>query len=199
MFSGIIEEIGFVKSIVQDGSNIHLTILCSFCNELKIDQSISHNGVCLTVTGISDGTYDVICVEETLIRSNLGNLKTGDPVNLERCLKLGDRFDGHLVQGHVDETGKIKHMEDRNGSWMFHITYNTSSLNLTVEKGSICVNGVSLTVVKSLPSEFSIAIIPYTLQHTNFSVLKIGDSVNLEFDVVGKYITKLSGLYLSKS
>jgi len=199
MFSGIIEEVGFVKNISREGSNIHLIISCSFCNELKVDQSVAHNGVCLTVVNISGGTFEVICIEETLSRSNLGNLKAGDPVNLERCLKIGDRLDGHIVQGHVDETGKIKSKEDRNGSWVFSITYNNSSPNVTVEKGSICVNGVSLTIVKSMPSEFSIAIIPYTLEHTNFSALKVGDSVNLEFDVVGKYISRLAGQYLAKN
>ena len=182
MFTGIVEVIGVVKKIKTESSNKRFTIQSSFTNELKVDQSISHNGICLTVTTIHGNEYDVIAIEETLAKTNLNYLKEGDEINLERSLKIGDRLDGHFVQGHVDETAVCKKVEARNGSWLINFEYNTSSHNMLVEKGSVCVNGVSLTVVQTSGTSFSVAIIPYTYEHTNFHGLKPGDSVNLEFD-----------------
>lgn len=187
MFTGIIETIGKVVSVQTTGTNKTFTIQTSILSELKIDQSISHNGVCLTVDGIQSTTYSVTAIQETLLKTNLNSLRVGDEINLERCLKLGDRLDGHLVQGHVDCTGRIINIKDANGSWEFYIEYDDQQY-ITVPKGSICVNGISLTVVQSLPGKFSVAIIPYTFQHTNLKTLKAGDRVNLEFDIVGKYI-----------
>lgn len=191
MFTGIVEAIGIVKRIEKESSNLRLTVQAPFTTELKIDQSISHNGACLTVTNIHGKEYDVTAIEETLLKTNLDTLKQGDEINLERCLKLGDRLDGHLVQGHVDETAVCKKIEDKNGSWIFTFEYHSSSSNITVEKGSVCVNGVSLTVAESGKNWFSVAIIPYTFEHTNFHSLKTGSAVNLEFDLVGKYIARL--------
>ncbi len=191
MFTGIVEAIGIVKQVEKKYSNLRLTIQAPFTHELKIDQSISHNGACLTVITIHGDEYEVTAVEETLLKTNLEILKQGDKINLERCLKLGDRLDGHLVQGHVDETAVCKKIEDKNGSWLFAFEYTASSSNITVEKGSVCVNGVSLTVVESGKNWFSVAVIPYTFEHTNFHALQTGDLVNLEFDMVGKYISKL--------
>jgi len=189
MFTGIIEQLGSVKSIVHEGENIHFTISAPFVTELKIDQSIAHNGCCLTVVEISDESYVVTAIQETLEKTNLSNWKIGTIVNLERCMVMNGRLDGHIVQGHVDTTGECKTIEDQNGSWKFTFRYN--SKDVTVEKGSITVNGTSLTVVDSKENEFSVCIIPYTYEHTNFFDLKIGEKVNLEFDIIGKYVAKL--------
>lgn len=192
MFTGIIEGFGEVKTIVQDGSNVHFTLVCPFTNELKIDQSIAHNGCCLTVVNIDGNNYTVTAIKETLERTNLGDLQVNDNVNLERCTKIGDRLDGHIVQGHVDQVAVCTKIEEENGSWKFFFQY-TPSGNVTVEKGSITINGVSLTVVDSGDNFFSVAIIPYTYEHTNFHALHIGSKVNLEFDIVGKYVARLVG------
>ncbi|CAN5636445.1 riboflavin synthase [soil metagenome] len=189
MFTGIIESTGKVLSIHEEGSNKTFQLSCSFLSELKIDQSLAHNGVCLTVTDIRNDSYSVTAIAETLRRTNLGALKSSDVVNLERCMKADGRLDGHIVQGHVDLTGNCASIQEENGSWIFEFTYNASSSHYTVEKGSICVNGVSLTVVDSSPGKFSVAIIPYTYEHTGFHALLKGDTVNLEFDVIGKYVT----------
>lgn len=189
MFTGIIESLGVIKHLEQDQSNLHLTIESHISKELKIDQSIAHNGVCLTVVKQVGDTHVVTAIKETLDKSNLGELAVGDVVNLERCTKVGDRLDGHIVQGHVDCTGICSNIQDENGSYIFTITYNAD--HITVEKGSVCVNGTSLTVVNSKDQEFSLAIIPYTFENTSFKQLKVGDTVNLEFDIVGKYIQKL--------
>jgi riboflavin synthase len=192
MFTGIIEGFGEVKHIVREGSNVHFTLACPFTNELKIDQSVAHNGCCLTVVNIDGNNYTVTAIKETLERTNLGGLQINDKVNLERCTKIGDRLDGHIVQGHVDQVGICTNIEEHNGSWKFYFNY-TPSGNVTVEKGSITINGVSLTVVDSGDDFFSVAIIPYTYEHTNFHTLRIGSKVNLEFDIVGKYVAKLVG------
>ncbi len=191
MFTGIIESIGTVKAINYDRSNINFSISSSLSNELKIDQSISHNGVCLTVVSKEEGAYTVTAIKETLDKTNLGKLKLGDQVNLERCLKVGDRLDGHFVQGHVDQTAICTYVGNENGSWTFSFKYDDKNNNITIEKGSITINGVSLTVVNSKKSEFSVAIIPYTFENTNFNSFSVGTLVNLEFDVFGKYVTKL--------
>ncbi len=200
MFTGIIETIGQVQAIRQEGSNVHFTIASPISSALKIDQSVSHNGVCLTVVATGEGTHTVTAVEETLQRSNLGFLKNGDPINLERAMQANGRLDGHFVQGHVDVTGTCLGVETLDGSWYFHIEYPFQAEYLLVDKGSICMNGVSLTVVK--PTEnlegnarFSVAIIPYTFENTNFKTLKAGDKVNLEFDVIGKYVAKYLALF----
>ena len=191
MFTGIVEAIGTVVRLQKEFSNIRLSIKSPFTRELKVDQSISHNGACLTVTKISGDEYEVVAIEETISKTNLGSLKVGDEINLERSMKLGDRIDGHIVQGHVDETAVCKNVADANGSSVFTFEYNTESANVTVEKGSVCVNGVSLTVVESGKNFFSVCIIPYTFENTNFHSLKKGDAVNLEFDVIGKYVSRL--------
>ena len=188
MFTGIIEDIARVVNLEKDGGNLHLDLTCAFTNELKIDQSVAHNGVCLTVVAIHDDVYRVTAIEETLNRSNIGELKVGDEVNVERCTQLGDRLDGHIVQGHVDTVGTCSKVVEHDGSKEFFFTYNSDQI--TVEKGSITVNGVSLTVVHSDKNEFSVAIIPFTLEHTNFKNFKVGSKVNLEFDVIGKYVAK---------
>ncbi|HEU5290640.1 MAG TPA: riboflavin synthase [Cyclobacteriaceae bacterium] len=193
MFTGIIETLGTVTDIKPEGSNLHVGIKSSISHELKIDQSISHNGVCLTVTKVENGTHWVTAIDETLKKSTLGKLKKGDAINLERCMVANGRFDGHIVQGHVDQTGIVKSVKDENGSWLFDFEYDASQGNVTVEKGSICVNGVSLTCFNSKPNGFTVAIIPYTYEHTSFGSLKAGDPVNLEFDIVGKYVKKLLG------
>jgi riboflavin synthase len=190
MFTGIIEALGTITDVVSENTNLHLRISAPFTSELKIDQSVAHNGVCLTVVEISNETYVVTAIDETLKRSNIGQLKEGDKVNLERCMKLGERLDGHIVQGHVDQTGSCTGISDENGSWKFSFSYEGKE-HVTVPKGSICINGVSLTVVDSTPGSFSVAIIPYTFEHTNFHTLKKGDAVNLEFDVIGKYVARL--------
>lgn len=188
MFTGIIETIGTVKAIEKEGSNIHFTLSSSFTNELKIDQSVAHDGVCLTVVSINGDNYTVTAIQETLQRTQLANWSVGSLINLERCMRLGDRLDGHLVQGHVDTTATCTKIEDFNGSIKFHFAYTSS--HLTVEKGSITINGVSLTVVDSNVNDFSVCIIPYTLEHTNFKSFQKGTTVNLEFDIIGKYLEK---------
>ena len=191
MFTGIIESIGIIKAINYDRSNINFSISSSLSNELKIDQSVSHNGVCLTVVSKEEGVYTVTAIKETLEKTNLGKLKLGDKVNLERCLKVGDRLDWHFVQGHVDQTAICTYVGNENGSWTFTFKYDDKNNNITIEKGSITINGVSLTVVNSKKSEFSVAIIPYTFENTNFNSFSVGTLVNLEFDVFGKYVTRL--------
>ena len=189
MFTGIIEQIGHITAIKKEGENIHFTVQSSIANELKIDQSVAHNGACLTVVSINDDEYTVTAIYETLEKTNLGDWKVGTKVNLERCMQMNGRLDGHIVQGHVDTTATCTNIEDQNGSWKFTFTYLTEQV--TVEKGSITVNGVSLTVVDSKDRQFSVCIIPYTYEHTNFHQLKIGDKINLEFDIIGKYVAKL--------
>lgn len=191
MFSGIIENLGEVVALNTEQSNLHINIKSAFTNELKIDQSIAHNGVCLTVVNISGDTYTVTAIDETLKKTNLSQLKKGDKVNLERCMKLGDRLDGHIVQGHVDQTAVCTNVQETNGSWVYTFQYEPVNNNTTVEKGSVCVNGVSLTVVNSQQNSFSVCIIPYTHQHTNFQYIQPGTIVNIEFDIIGKYISKL--------
>ncbi|GAB4133190.1 MAG: riboflavin synthase [Bacteroidia bacterium] len=191
MFTGIIEALGKVEQLSREGSNLHITVSAPFTDEIKIDQSIAHNGVCLTVVDIHEKSYTVTAIDETLKKTNLGVLKTGDVVNLERCMKLGDRLDGHIVQGHVDQTATCIDVEEQDGSWIYSFSYSMDSGNITVPKGSICINGVSLTVVESEAGGFSVAIIPYTYSHTNFQFLKKGHIVNLEFDVIGKYVAAL--------
>lgn len=189
MFTGIIEQLGTIKAIEKEGENIHFTVQSSFANELKIDQSVAHNGVCLTVVQINDDQHVVTAIHETLEKTNLGEWKEGTKVNLERCMQMNGRLDGHIVQGHVDSTAVCTASEDQNGSWKY--TFEYSSDQVTVEKGSITVNGVSLTVVDSKDKSFSVCIIPYTYEHTNFHQLKVGDKINLEFDIIGKYVAKL--------
>lgn len=190
MFTGIIETIGTVTNIEREENNIHFTIQSPISHELKIDQSISHNGVCLTVIALSDDTHTVTAIHETLLKSNIGQLEVGSIVNIERCMSANGRFDGHIVQGHVDQTGTCTKVQEDGGSWYYTFEYEPKG-NITVEKGSITINGVSLTVVNSTDNGFSVAIIPYTHEHTNFRTLKAGDNVNLEFDIVGKYVARL--------
>lgn len=194
MFTGIIEQLGVVKAIEHDKTNIHFTIEAPFTNELKIDQSVAHNGVCLTVVHLDGPKYTVTAIQETLNKTNLGDLKVGEKVNLERCMVMNGRIDGHIVQGHVDQTAECISIIEENGSWIFTFRYDKSLSNITIEKGSITVNGVSLTVVNSKINEFSVAIIPYTYEHTTFNKLKTSDTVNLEFDVIGKYVKRLNDL-----
>jgi len=196
MFTGIIENTGEVMAIVKDKSNLHITIKSDISSELKIDQSVAHNGVCLTVVNINRNTsaYTVTAIDETISKSNFKSLKLNDKINLERAMKLGDRLDGHIVQGHVDQIAICKAIKNEDGSWVFTFEYDASTDNITIEKGSISVNGVSLTVINSKNNQFSVAIIPYTFENTNFGKLKINDSVNLEFDVIGKYVAKIATL-----
>jgi len=194
MFTGIIETQGTIKEITKDNDNINIAITSSITHELKIDQSVSHDGVCLTVVAVNNDTYIVTAIKETLEKTNLKEWKVGGIVNLERAMKLGDRLDGHIVQGHVDQTGVCKSVKNANGSWYFTFEYDKNANNITIEKGSITVNGVSLTVVNSKENEFSVAIIPYTYEHTNFNTIKEGTTINLEFDVVGKYVARLHAL-----
>jgi riboflavin synthase len=189
MFTGIIEQLGHITAIQKEGENIHFTVKSPFTNELKVDQSVAHNGTCLTVVSINDDEYTVTAIHETLEKTNLGEWKVGTKVNLERCMQMNGRLDGHIVQGHVDTTATCTKIEDQNGSWKF--TFNYLTEQVTVEKGSITVNGVSLTVVDSKDRQFSVCIIPYTYEHTNFHQLKNGDKINLEFDIIGKYVAKL--------
>jgi riboflavin synthase len=191
MFTGIIESLGEIKRIEKERGNLSITIASILTNELKIDQSVAHNGVCLTVVGINNDEYTVTAIQETLEKTNLGDWKTGDLINIERAMRLGDRLDGHIVQGHVDQIGVCKNVENANGSWYYTFEYDENLTNITIEKGSITVNGVSLTVVNSKKNEFSVAIIPYTYEHTNFKKFEIGTKVNLEFDVIGKYVARL--------
>ena len=190
MFTGIIEEITEVVALEKKGNNLNITLKSNIAKELKIDQSVAHNGVCLTVVNIDGDKYMVTAIKETLDKSNLGLLKVGSKVNMERCMKLGDRLDGHMVQGHVDQTAKCTEIKEEKGSYVFTFKHKESD-NMTVGKGSVCVNGVSLTVVNSKDTSFSVAVIPYTFEHTNFKTLKIGDMVNIEFDILGKYISKM--------
>jgi len=191
MFSGIVEETGIVRSIKKEQENIHLTLFCSFVKDLKVDQSISHNGVCLTVTELNDNSYTVTAIKETLIKTNLGLLQVGDKVNLERSMKPDNLLDGHIVQGHVDQTAVCTKIEEADGSRYYTFEYQPNGDNITVEKGSISVNGVSLTVVNSQNNSFQVAIIPFTSEITNFHTFKVGTVVNIEFDIIGKYITKI--------
>lgn len=199
MFSGIVEEAAVVKKLEREEENLHITLTCSFVDELHIDQSIAHNGVCLTVVNINreEKTYTVTAVKETLLKSNLGLLKPGDKVNLERSMLMNGRIDGHIVQGHVDQTGECIEVIEAGGSWYYTFRYDPSLKNITVEKGSIAVNGVSLTIVNSQHDSFQVAIIPYTYHHTNFHQITKGSIVNLEFDIIGKYVAKLMEQYLS--
>ena len=194
MFTGIIETLGTIKDLRKEGENIHITLSSSVTHELKIDQSVSHNGVCLTVVGISNDQYTVTAIKESIDKTNIGEWKIGDQVNLERAMRLGDRLDGHIVQGHVDQTGTCISIEEANGSWYYTFEYDPKLSNITIEKGSITVNGVSLTVVNSQKNAFSVAIIPYTYEHTNFKNFEVGTKINLEFDVIGKYVSRLHQL-----
>jgi len=191
MFTGIIENIGKVISIEKENTNIHFTIESEISSELKIDQSVAHNGVCLTVVACNETNHRVTAIEETLSKTNLNALEIGSKVNLERCMQMNGRLDGHIVQGHVDTTAECIEIKDENGSWRFRFKHPKANGFVTVEKGSICINGISLTVVDSTDDEFSVAIIPYTYEHTNMHQLKVGDMVNLEFDILGKYVAKL--------
>lgn len=191
MFTGIIETLGTIQQIDKQQTNVNITINSTITNELKIDQSVAHNGVCLTVVAISNNLYTVTAIDETINKTNLGSWEVGDSINLERAMKLGDRLDGHIVQGHVDQTATCIVAKETNGSWLYTFEYNAKQNNITIEKGSITVNGVSLTVVDSQNNQFSVAIIPYTYEHTNFKSFKVGTKVNLEFDVIGKYVSKL--------
>ena len=194
MFTGIIEDLGTINKLEKVGGNLHITMHTQITSELKIDQSVAHNGVCLTVVNIKGDTYTVTAIQETLDKTNLGSLKEHQLVNIERAMKLGDRLDGHIVQGHVDQTAKCIAITEKEGSWVFTFEYDKKLNNITIEKGSITVNGVSLTVVNSQLNQFSVAIIPYTYNHTTFKNLKTGDLVNLEFDVIGKYVKRLNDL-----
>lgn len=204
MFTGIIEEIGKIVELrpssqvekpgISERGNLEITVEAKLTSELKIDQSVAHNGVCLTVVSLAENTYTVTAIEETLKRSNLKNLRKGDRINLERGMKMNARLDGHIVQGHVDQVGVCEKIEPQNGSHIFSFSYDQQSQNVTIEKGSITINGVSLTVVDSYAGRFSVAVIPYTFAHTNFGFLKEGDKVNLEFDVIGKYVKRLMGV-----
>lgn len=196
MFSGIVETTARVAAIREEGGNRHFTLECPFTDELKIDQSIAHNGVCLTVVSIEGDLYTTTAIRETLLKSNLGGLRVGDPVNLERSMRPDALLDGHIVQGHVDQTARCTAIDEADGSWYFAFEYDPSQGNVTVEKGSVAVNGVSLTVVDSREGAFRVAIIPYTYEHTNFHALKVGSTVNLEFDIVGKYIARLMERYV---
>ncbi len=191
MFTGIIETLGKITRLKKDGGNLHLTISSGLTPELKVDQSVAHNGVCLTVVNIQNNEYTVTAVEETLLKTNLNDLKEGALVNLERAMILGSRLDGHIVQGHVDTTATCTHVEERDGSWYFTFAYEPNEQHVTIEKGSITIDGVSLTVVNSLRHSFSVAIIPYTYEHTRFKEYNKGSRVNLEFDVIGKYVARL--------
>ncbi|MCF6223826.1 MAG: riboflavin synthase [Flavobacteriaceae bacterium] len=191
MFTGIIEELGKVTNLKTEKENLHITVRSNLSSELKIDQSLAHNGVCLTVVELNENSHTVTAIKETLDKSNIGRLKVGDKVNLERAMQLGARLDGHIVQGHVDQIGTCTSIKEADGSWFFTFKYDTKLNNITIEKGSITINGISLTVVDSNENGFGVAIIPYTYENTNFHQFKTGDLVNLEFDVIGKYVAKL--------
>jgi riboflavin synthase len=191
MFTGIIETLGKITDLKHDQGNLHITVESTMSNELKIDQSVAHNGVCLTVVAVADGKHIVTAIEETLNKTSLGHLKTGEPVNLERCMQMNARLDGHIVQGHVDQTATCTQFKALDGSWEYTFEYDAAIGNVTVEKGSICVNGISLTVVNSQANSFSVAIIPYTFEHTNLHNVNVGSVVNLEFDIIGKYVARL--------
>jgi riboflavin synthase len=196
MFTGIIESLGKIKSLTKEGDNLHIEVASELTPMLKVDQSVSHNGVCLTVVSLTDTSYVVTAIKETLDKTTVGQLKIGAVVNLERAMKLGDRLDGHIVQGHVDQTALCQEIKKQNGSWVFTFSYDRLMSNITIEKGSVTVNGVSLTVVGSKPDSFSVAIIPYTYEHTNFNTFVKGTVVNLEFDVIGKYVKRITQGYL---
>jgi len=190
MFTGIIENLSEIKEIIHEGDNLSISLFSDIAKELKIDQSVSHNGICLTVVDVDKDIYTVTAIKETIIKSSIKTWQKGDLVNIERAMKLGDRLDGHMVQGHIDQTAVCKKISEENGSWYFDFEYNSSN-NLTIEKGSIAINGVSLTIVDSGENRFSVAIIPYTYNHTNFKNIIIGSLVNIEFDLIGKYISKI--------
>jgi riboflavin synthase len=191
MFTGIIETLGKITDLKHEQSNLHITVESAISNELKIDQSVAHNGVCLTVVAVADGKHTVTAIDETLSKTNLGHLVVGEPVNLERCMQMNARLDGHIVQGHVDQTATCIDFVTLDGSWEYTFEYDAAIGNVTVEKGSICVNGISLTVVNSQANTFSVAIIPYTFEHTNLHNVRKGSVVNLEFDIIGKYVARL--------
>lgn len=191
MFTGIIEQLGLITKVEKENENVHFTVQAEFTNELKIDQSVAHNGTCLTVVAIDANEYVVTAIKETLDKTNLGTWKVGTKVNLERCMQMNGRLDGHIVQGHVDTTATCISIENQEGSWKYTFQYETNQV--TVEKGSITVNGVSLTVVDSKPNQFSVCIIPFTYEHTNFHQLEVGSKINLEFDIIGKYVAKMMG------
>jgi riboflavin synthase len=191
MFTGIIETLGKIADLKQDQGNLHITVESAIAHELKIDQSVAHNGVCLTVVAVADGLHVVTAIDETLKKTNLSHLKIGEPVNLERCMQMNARLDGHIVQGHVDQTAVCTAFKELDGSWEYTFEYDAASGNVTVEKGSICINGISLTVVNSHVNSFSVAIIPYTYEHTNLHNVREGSVVNLEFDIIGKYVARL--------
>jgi riboflavin synthase len=193
MFTGIIELTGKVVDLKRSEGNLDLTIASAISGELKIDQSVAHNGVCLTVVELNNGTHRVTAIDETLRKTNIGHLQTGDEVNLERCMKIGDRLDGHIVQGHVDQTGQCIAVEEQNGSWLYTFKYVPGKSNLVVEKGSVCINGISLTAFNAEADLFSVAIIPYTYQFTNIKHVEVGTRVNLEFDIIGKYVARMAG------
>ncbi|WP_306640738.1 riboflavin synthase [Sanyastnella coralliicola] len=197
MFTGIIEALGEVKGVEREGDNLHFTISSPFTDELQIDQSVAHNGTCLTVVKIDGDEYVVTAIDETIIRTNVGELASGDKVNLERCMIMGGRLDGHIVQGHVDMVGEVTDVKEEDGSWRVYVKHEVTKVDegyVTVPKGSITVNGVSLTVVDSSPGHFSVAIIPYTWEHTNFHTFKAGTKVNLEFDIIGKYVARMAAI-----
>jgi riboflavin synthase len=191
MFTGIIETLGKISGLQRKQGNLHITVESVIASELKIDQSVAHNGVCLTVIALTDGKHTVTAIEETLNKTSLGHLKTGDLVNLERCMQMNARLDGHIVQGHVDQTAACIDFKELDGSWEYTFEYDAAKGNVTVEKGSVCVNGISLSVVNSKANSFSVAIIPYTFEHTNLQQVRIGSVVNLEFDIIGKYVARL--------
>ncbi|MFB0495432.1 riboflavin synthase [Mucilaginibacter sp. OAE612] len=191
MFTGIIETLGKITDLQQEKGNLNITVESAISHELKIDQSVAHNGVCLTVVALADGLHVVTAIEETLNKTNLSQLKVGDPINLERCMQMNARLDGHIVQGHVDQVAVCTAFKELDGSWEYTFEYDAASGNVTVEKGSICVNGISLTVVNSHANSFSVAIIPYTFEHTNLHNVQVGSQVNLEFDIIGKYVARL--------
>lgn len=196
MFTGIIEKTGKITSLQKENNNLYITVNSAISSELKIDQSVSHNGVCLTVTDIKNDSHSVTAVHETLLRSNLSTLKQGDSINLERSLKIGDRLDGHFVQGHVDSTVQLINLDEQGGSYEMTFAYDKKFKNLVVEKGSICLNGISLTIVKAIENKFSVSVIPYTWQHTNMPDIKINDFVNAEFDIAAKYFVSMMQTYL---
>jgi riboflavin synthase len=191
MFTGIIETLGKVAELKHEQGNLHITVESEISAELKIDQSVAHNGVCLTVVEVNENKHTVTAIEETLNKTNIGHLKTGDLINLERCMQMNARLDGHIVQGHVDQTATCTAYKELDGSWEYTFTYDSTKGNVTVEKGSICINGISLTVVNSTDNSFSVAIIPYTYEHTNLQHVRQGSVVNLEFDIIGKYVARL--------
>jgi len=193
MFTGIIETLGEIVAIEREQSNVHFDVKSSFSNALKIDQSVAHNGVCLTVVKVNNNIHRVTAIDETLRKSNLSEWAIGSKVNIERCMIANGRFDGHVVQGHVDQVGRVLQIIEKNGSWQYDFAYDNGAGNITVEKGSICINGTSLTCFNSGEGKFSVAIIPYTYENTSFKNLKIGDNVNLEFDIIGKYVKRLLG------